>query len=378
MNKSICLLAFLIAFSSAAARAAAEPDDSLATVNGEAVRQADFNKAWAAFLALKQRTLKPEQMTAQWQATAKEFLLNDIVVQRLLLQEAKKRGVVAAKKDVDEAVRKAKAQFKTPEDFRKALAKEKITEKRFQEDIERQLQVTAMTDAVIKEGIKAPSEEQVRQLFEIVQSSATLAAKPKDARSADIQSLARQLKLRTAERARFQHILFKVDPKATAEQSAAAAKKAGEVKAQLDKGADFAELAKQYSDDKATSQRGGEAGTIVRGQMIKEFDDAVFSLPVGKISDVVKTKVGYHIIRVEERKVATPLTYEDAKPVLTDFLLRTAAAQEYAKFVDGLKKSAVIYLRANFTPVAAKPAAAAKGAKPAASTTADAAAAPKP
>jgi parvulin-like peptidyl-prolyl isomerase len=377
MTKNLCLLASLIVFSAAAVRAA-EPADALATVNGEAVRQADFDKAWTAFLSLKKRTLKPEQMTAQWQAAAKEFLLNDIVVQRLLMQEAKKRGIVADKKDVDAAVQKAKAQFKTPEDFRKALAKEKITEKRFQEDIEGQLRVTAMTDAVIKEGVKTPAEEQLRGLFDLVRSSETLMAKPKDIHAADVQSLARQLRLRTAERARFQHIMFKVDPKASAEQSEAAAKKAGEVKARLDKGADFAEMAKQYSDDKPTSQRGGEAGYIVRGQMIKEFEDAVFSLPVGKVSDVVRTKIGYHIIRVEERKAATPLTYEDAKPLLMDFLLRTAAAQEYAKFVDGLKKSAVIYLRANFTPLAAKPAPASKGAAPAAAAPTPAAAAPKP
>jgi len=355
-NKNIYLLASLIvaALAAPALPAAPEPADSLATVNGEAIRQADFDKDWAAFVAVKKRTLKPEQMTPRWEAAGKQILLNDLVVQRLLQQEAKKRGAVAAAKDVAAALQKAKARFKTEEDFQKALAKDKITEKQFQESIEGQLRVAAMTDAIIKERVKAPAEEQVRKLFDVVQSSTVLSVKPKDAREADIQKLAAQLKLRTAERVRFQHILFKVDPKATAAEAAAAAKKAADVKAQLDKGGDFAALAKQYSDDKATGARGGEAGYIVRGQMIKEFEDAVFSLPVGTVSGVVKTKLGLHIIRVEEKKIATALTYEDAKSLLNDFLLRTAAAEEYAKFVDDLKKSAVIYLRANFTPLPAK------------------------
>ena len=369
LNKKIYLLAFIViaVLAAPAFSAAPEPVDSLATVNGEAIRQAEFDKDWAAFAAVKKQTLKPEQMTARWEAAGKQILLNDLVVQRLLQQEAKKRGAVAAKKDVDAALQKAKARFKTEEDFQKALAKDKLTQMQFQESIEAQLRVAAMTDAIIKERVKAPSEEQARRLFDLVQSSAVFAGKPKDAREADIQTLARQLTLRTAERVRFQHILFKVDPKATAEQNAAAAKKAGEVKAKLDKGEDFAELAKQYSDDKATGQRGGEAGYFVRGQMVKEFDDALFTLPVGVISGVVKTKLGLHIIRVEEKKIATALTYEDAKPLLSDFLVRTAAAEEYSRFVDELKKSAVIYLRANFAPLPAKaPPAATKDAKPAA------------
>jgi len=362
-NKRIYLLASIVAALAAPALRAApasEPADSLATVNGEAIRQAEFDRDWSAFVAAKKKTMKPEQMTPRWEAAGKQVLLNDLVVQRLLQQEAKKRGVVAAAKDVDAALQAAKARFKTEDDFQKALAKDKLTEKQFREDVEGQLRVKAMTDAIVKERVQAPSEEQTHKLFELVQSSTVLSAKPRDVREADIQTLARQLKLRTAERVRFQHILFNVDPKATAEQSAAVAKKAAEVKAQLDKGADFSDLAKQYSDDKVTGKRGGEAGYIVRGQMIKEFEDAVFTLPVGSISNVVKTKLGLHIIRVEEKKIATALTYEDAKPLLTDFLLRTTAAVEYSRFVDDLKKSAVIYLRANFAPLPAKPAAVAK------------------
>ena len=367
LNKRICLLASIIAAVLAAPAfcAAPEPADGLATVNGDSIRQADFEKDWAAFVAVKKRTMKPEQMTPRWEAGSKQLLLDQMVVQKLLLQEAKKRGSVAAQKDVDAALQKAKARFKTPEDFQKALAKDGITQMQFQDNIADQLRVAAMTDGLIKERVKAPSEEQTRKLFDLVQSSAVLAGRPGNVREADIQTLARQLKLRTAERVRFQHILFKVDAKATSAEASAAAKKADEVKAKLDKGADFAEMAKQYSDDKATGQRGGEAGYIVRGQMIKEFEDAVFTLPVGSISSVVKTKLGLHIIRVEEKKVATGLIYEDAKPLLTDFLLRTAAAEEYARFVGGLKKSAVIYLRANFAPPAPKAAAAAKDAKPA-------------
>ncbi len=69
---------------------------------------------------------------------------------------------------------------------------------------------------------------------------------------------------------------------------------------QLQDGADFAQLAKTNSDDKSNATDGGELGTFGRGTMVKEFEDAVFTLRPGQLSDVVQTPFGFHIIKVEE------------------------------------------------------------------------------
>ena len=87
--------------------------------------------------------------------------------------------------------------------------------------------------------------------------------------------------------------------------------KAQEIKKKLDGGADFAAVAKADSDDTGTGAQGGDLGEFGRGQMVPEFDTAVFAQPVGKVGDPVKSAFGYHVIKVEERKSKTIAEMKD-------------------------------------------------------------------
>lgn len=79
-------------------------------------------------------------------------------------------------------------------------------------------------------------------------------------------------------------------------------KTAQEIKAKLDKGEDFAKLAKEYSQDTGSAQNGGDLGWFGPGKMVKEFEDAAYALNVGQVSQPVKTEYGYHIIKVTDKK----------------------------------------------------------------------------
>jgi peptidyl-prolyl cis-trans isomerase C len=87
--------------------------------------------------------------------------------------------------------------------------------------------------------------------------------------------------------------------------------KAQEIKKKLDGGADFAAVAKTDSDDTGTGAQGGDLGEFGRGQMVPEFDTAVFAQPIGKVGDPVKSAFGYHLIKVEERKSKTVAEMKD-------------------------------------------------------------------
>lgn len=87
--------------------------------------------------------------------------------------------------------------------------------------------------------------------------------------------------------------------------------KAQEIKKKLDAGADFAATAKADSDDTGTGAQGGDLGQFGRGQMVPEFDTAVFAQPIGKVGDPVKSAFGYHLIKVDERKSKTLAEMKD-------------------------------------------------------------------
>ncbi len=108
---------------------------------------------------------------------------------------------------------------------------------------------------------------------------------------------------RTPERVKAAHILFSTTGQTPA-QAAAALARANSVLAQIKAGANFAELAKKYSSDAGSAKNGGELGWIQRGQTVKAFEDAAFSMKPGQISDLIKTQYGYHIIKVEAHQDA--------------------------------------------------------------------------
>jgi parvulin-like peptidyl-prolyl isomerase len=106
--------------------------------------------------------------------------------------------------------------------------------------------------------------------------------------------------------------------------------KAQQIKARLDKGEDFATIAKAESDDTSSGQAGGDLGPVSRGKMVKPFEEAVFSLKKNQISDPVRTQYGYHIIQVTSDKTA---------PAFADVKARVEQ-RRFELLLDDLKKQA--------------------------------------
>jgi parvulin-like peptidyl-prolyl isomerase len=115
--------------------------------------------------------------------------------------------------------------------------------------------------------------------------------------------------------------------------------KADAIKKRLDKGEDFASLARTESDDKGSGVQGGNLGAVVRGMMVPRFEEAAFGLKVGQVSPPVRTEFGYHLIQVIDR--TTP-TYEQARQrvpmrrmdVLVEELKQAAKPQIDESFFD--------------------------------------------
>ncbi len=132
------------------------------------------------------------------------------------------------------------------------------------------------------------------------------------------------------------HILITFRGKDGTVDSAKALKTAREVRQKLLDGADFAELAKEYSNDPGSASKGGDLGYFKRRKMVPQFDEAAFNLKVNEISDIVETRFGYHIIQVTDKKKIPP--FEEAKNELREIYDRQRFKSEFAEYTDSLKK----------------------------------------
>ncbi|MDP2546704.1 MULTISPECIES: SurA N-terminal domain-containing protein [unclassified Oceanobacter] len=124
------------------------------------------------------------------------------------------------------------------------------------------------------------------------------------------------------------HILVEVSDERSSEEALA---KANELKAELDAGADFAELAQTSSDDIASGSSGGDLGYISHGTFVPEFETALFAMQQGDISEPVKTEFGYHIIQLLDVKASESDTFEQQHDELAEYIRNEKAGLRIAE-----------------------------------------------
>lgn len=116
-------------------------------------------------------------------------------------------------------------------------------------------------------------------------------------------------------------------------------KKAQDILNQVKKGANFEDLAKKYSEDPGTKDKGGDLGWIVQGQTVPEFEKVAFSLPKGSISDLVKTQYGFHIIKIIDKETAHTKSFDEVKDSILTPLLLTESDKQASDIADKLSQA---------------------------------------
>lgn len=155
------------------------------------------------------------------------------------------------------------------------------------------------------------------------------------------------------EQVRASHILIRIEVDSTSRDTVLAKQKAKQkakkktesIYQEAMAGADFADLAKKYSSDPGTKDKGGDLGFFSRGRMVKEFEEAAFSLKTGEISKPIETKFGYHIIKVIDRKDESYREFDDKLKADLKARLRKEKEKEKAQnYVKDLKdKSSLVF-----------------------------------
>jgi peptidyl-prolyl cis-trans isomerase C len=223
---------------------------------------------------------------------------------------AEEQGITVSDAEVDEEIETIKDQIAQQaqaqgqdvdreEAFEGALQQAGLTEEELREQLREQLPVQEVQERVT--GGAGPSQEEVERFYE--------------------ENKAAQFT--TPESRCTRHILFNKDQK----------KKAEEVKKQLQDGGDFAQLAKEFSQDPGSAEQGGDLGCIGKGETVPNFEEAVFGAEQGEIVGPVETEFGYHVIEVTDvREEATqPLSEVEAE--IREQLTTDAQAQEFTTWL---------------------------------------------
>jgi len=126
-------------------------------------------------------------------------------------------------------------------------------------------------------------------------------------------------------------------------------KKAEDILKQVKKGAKFDELAKKYSEDPGSKDKGGDLGWIIQGQTVPEFEKAAFTLQPGVVSDLVKTQFGFHIIKVLEKETAHTKPFEEVRDSIRAPLMLAKTDDEASKVAEQLSAEV---RKSNRTPLA--------------------------
>jgi len=247
----------------------------------------------------------------------REDVLEELISAELLYQESKKAGLGDLKEDINKQFENIKNGFSSKEEFRKVLKERGVTEKELRDDIKKGLYIKTFLDRDVYSNITI-DEAKKKEEYE----------KNKD-------------RLDIPEHVKASHILIRVDQGATDDDKKAAKKKIDDLRKMVLAGEDFAELAKNNSQD-SSAANGGDLNYFKRGAMVKPFEDAAFSLETGEVSKVIETQFGYHLIKVSDKKPARSLTYDEVEKDIERFLLDQNRQKELAEVIDGLRKNAKI------------------------------------
>ena len=146
--------------------------------------------------------------------------------------------------------------------------------------------------------------------------------------------------LEVPEQVRARHILFKVDPDSSEDEKNQAKARADAVLKRVQAGEDFAKLAAAHSDDAGSKAKGGDLGYFSPGKMVPEFEGAAFYTDPGEISDIVETKFGYHIIKVEDHIDARERSFEEMKDTIKEKLHQQLVMFKVQQFIRQATESA--------------------------------------
>jgi peptidyl-prolyl cis-trans isomerase C len=268
---------------------------AVASVNGVLIPKEYLEREVKRF---EEQALRQGQMVGE---SSREEInrqaLDTLIDIELLYQESQRRGFEISEDRIDEQVSNLRDQFGDEDGFSEALEQIGISREELRTEFNRQLAIQEMIDTDIAPSVSVSEQEST----DFYQSNPDFFLTP--------------------EQVRARHILIQVSPDASEEEKSEARSRIEEIRARIEAGADFADMASEFSED-GSSANGGDLGYFHKDRMVKPFADAAFSLDIGELSGIVTTQYGFHLIQVTDRKAESVVPYEDVQSRIFEYLHR--------------------------------------------------------
>lgn len=299
-KKSYLVLISILAILMILSACSKDTEGLVGSVNGQDISQEEFDADFEVFKNLYERELGEDVLDQTGQdgvslgESLKESILEKLIMEKLIAEESEKLKITISDEELKVAVEKSISDMGGQESFDEFLTNMNITRDFYESNLKKELLVQKHKEEFL--GTLAITDEDAQAFFE---------------ENKDVSTIVRA-----------SHILV-----ATEEEGKA-------ILERLSNGEDFATLATLESLDSVSATNGGDLDYFGRGKMIAEFEEAAFALEEGETSDLVKTEVGYHIIRVTEKK--------DSFEELKDEIVNLLKENKYLEKVQDLRDDAKV------------------------------------
>jgi peptidyl-prolyl cis-trans isomerase D len=333
------------------------PPNAVATVNGKEIPLRDFIRSYNNQINNLRNRGNPIPESIARQYVVPQVLQNLVDVE-LVAQAASRYGIAPSDSELVELIHRntdfqKQGQFDF-ERYRQVLRDYyRQTETQYEEDLRRQLGAQKMLEMVRSGAVVSDDEVRARYEKEANQTklvfarflptmyadkvpapSAAQLDEFKKAHSKEIENYyeTNRFMYNQPERVKARQILVKLAPDATEQQKAEAKSRAEAIRKELTDGAkDFAAVAKERSEDPGTKASGGDLGWVERGSLEPALADALFSLAPNTVSEPIETKLGFHVVKVEQKQAAADKKLADVENEIATTLYKQQQAKELAK-----------------------------------------------
>jgi peptidyl-prolyl cis-trans isomerase SurA len=253
----------------------------------------------------RQRAARVQQLSMADEASLLDALITDLVIQK----EVRDQGITIQDEDVNRYIEGIRIRNNlTEEQLHTAVAQQGITWEDYRKQVREDLQKVQLINREVR-GKVSITPEDVQRYYE-----------------------AHRDEYSTPAAITISHIVLRTPDNATAEQIDALMSHARALYKRLKEGADFAELAREYSEDAAAADGGG-LGTFKKGEMLEEFERVVEKLKPGQFSEPIRTRVGIHIVRLDERIGSGYQPLEKLADEIREQLYSKAMEERYERFL---------------------------------------------